>query len=68
MGNRAEALGLLAELLASHAHNTDIVKRASRILFDCGASDQARGVCDEYLTTNPHDMEIRTFRNSLEFA
>ncbi|TWJ18863.1 glycosyltransferase family 2 protein [Geobacter argillaceus] len=66
LGERAEALGRLPEILTLHYQDADVVRVACTVLTDCGAHEQARGVCDEYLTINPHDQAIRDLRDSLE--
>lgn len=64
--DRGEALGLLPGILSSHSHNHAVVSAAFTILTGCGAREQARGVCDEFLMSNPHDTEIQMLRKSLE--
>lgn len=68
VGERAEALGYLPSMLEYHAHDAGLVQVAVTILIGCGAYEQARGVCDEYLMVNPHDVELSALRHSLERA
>jgi tetratricopeptide (TPR) repeat protein len=65
-GQNLEALGLLPGILERHAYDSCVVRVVFDVLSSCGAYEQARGVCDEYLMFNPHDDEVRSIRNSLE--
>ena len=58
-GERREALEQLAGALSEHAHDRGVVQAAAEILAACNAREQAREVCNEYLSYNPHDEEIR---------
>ncbi|MDD2850958.1 MAG: glycosyltransferase family 2 protein [Desulfuromonadaceae bacterium] len=65
-GNREECLRMLSSILAVHAHDSGVVQAAVLILTRCGAIDLARGVCSEYLMSNPHDEVIQSMSISLE--
>lgn len=64
-GNRAKTLEALSVILARHAHDSNVVRVAISLLYDYGAIEQALGVCEEYLSVDPHDDEILAFRESL---
>ncbi len=57
-GNSCEALGLLPSILSLHAHDGDVVAVAVTILSGYGALEQALGVCQEFVSVNPHDERI----------
>lgn len=65
MGDQREALRLLADSLAKHAHDAGVVRIACQLLSSCGAFEQAKGVCNEYLMVNPHDELVCSLRNLL---
>lgn len=60
-----EALTLMSRVLAIAAHHQEFVRLAASLLADYGAAEQAAAVCDEYLTTNPHDEVVRKMRGQL---
>ena len=61
-GERREALEQMAGALSEHAHDRGVVLAAAEVLAECQADKQAQGVCDEYLSYDPHDEEIRRIR------
>lgn len=58
-GERREALEHLAGALSEDAHDRGLVLAAAEILTECNAREQVRGICDEYLSYDPHDDEVR---------
>ncbi|BCS55962.1 glycosyltransferase family 2 protein [Geobacter sp. SVR] len=59
-GEREAALNQLVPLLAAHSHDRGAVLAAAEILQCCHARQQALMVCEEYLTINPHDDDVRS--------
>jgi glycosyltransferase involved in cell wall biosynthesis len=65
LNQRQEAMELIVHFLPTAAHKREFVMATAEILIECDAPGQAIGVCDEYLMTNPHDVEIRQIRETL---
>ena len=65
MKEAQEALNLIVRFLEFAAHDREFVQAAAAILVDYGAIEQATGVYDEYLMTNPHDFQMKSLREQL---
>lgn len=60
------AFEIMARALSEHAHNRIVVLASADVLMRAGAGEQALvGVCDEYLSTNPHDEEVKQVRSAI---
>jgi len=66
MGQLENALGLLPEILKQHVHNSAVVATAVKILIECNATRVAEGLCEEYLSTDPHSSEIASLLKRLK--
>jgi tetratricopeptide (TPR) repeat protein len=62
---RQDALNLIVKFLPIAAHKRSFVLAAADALAGYGATVQAAGVCDEYIMSNPHDVEVKTVREKL---
>lgn len=62
-----EGLSFLPDILSRHAHSAEVVSAAVKLLDRCGAFEQATGVCNEFVSVNPHDnvmQHLLAARNS----
>jgi len=59
-GRIHEALQLTSKILQQHAHDADVVKTVVQLLLQLGAVGEARSVCEEFVSVNPHvgDLQV----------
>ena len=65
-GRLRDTLSLLPPILALHAHDAEVVAVAANILLECGAQEQALGVCQEFISVNPHDSRVLQLLESIQ--